>query len=79
MERTKLTIRVDADVLARAKEHAKESGTTLTGLVSSFLERTAAVSDPLKDAPVVRRLSGILPADASVEDHHRHLDHKYGA
>ncbi len=31
----------------------------------------------LADAPTVRRLSGILSQDASVEDYHKYLEEKY--
>ena len=78
MEKTKLTVRVPQDLLEGAKRYASEHETTLTRLVSEFLRQLSTQDDPLADAPVVRRLSGTLSPDASVEEYHRHLDEKYG-
>ena len=79
MERTKLTIRVDRDLLERAKQYAQENDTNLTRLVSAYLRHIAWQGDPLADAPTVRRLSGILAPEASIEDYHRYLEEKYGS
>lgn len=79
MEKTKLTIRVPRDLLDGAKQYAGEHNTTLTRLVSEYLRRLGAQDDPLADAPVVRRLSGFLSQDASVEDYGAHLEEKHGA
>jgi hypothetical protein len=79
MERTKLTVRVDREVLARAKEYARVNETTLTRLVDAFLRRTAEAGDPLGEAPTVRRLSGILAPGASVEDYLEYIEEKYAA
>jgi hypothetical protein len=32
----------------------------------------------LHDAPIVQRLSGILPQDVSLESYREHLERKYG-
>jgi hypothetical protein len=79
MERTKLTVRVPLDLLKEAKRYAREHNTTLTRLVSEYLRQLSAQDDPLPDAPVVRRLSGTLSLDASVEDYHRYLEEKHGS
>jgi hypothetical protein len=79
MEKTKLTIRLPRDLLEGAKQYAKEHDTTLTRLVSEYLRRLGAQDGPLADAPAVRRLSGILSPDASVEDYRKHLENKYGS
>lgn len=78
MEKTKLTVRVPRDLLEGAKRYASQHETTLTRLVSEFLRQLSIQDDPLADAPVVRRLSGILPPEASVEDYHRYLEKKHG-
>ncbi|HSR34258.1 MAG TPA: DUF6364 family protein [Anaerolineae bacterium] len=78
MEKTKLTIRVPRDFLDGAKRYASQHDTTLTQLVSEFLRRLSIQDDPLADAPVVRRLSGILSPDASIDDYHEYLEKKYG-
>lgn len=79
MEKTKLTVRVPQDLLKDAKRYAHEHNTTLTRLVSEYLRQLSAQDDPLPDAPVVRRLSGTLSLNASVEDYHEYLEEKYGS
>jgi hypothetical protein len=78
MEDTKLTVRVPRDLLEGAKRYAHENRTTLTRLISSYLHQLAAKSDPLADAPIVRRLSGTLSQETSVEDYRSYLERKYG-
>ena len=78
MEKTKLTVRVPRNVLEGAKRYARENRTTLTRLVSEYLRRLTAQSDPLADAPIVQRLSGTLSQDVSPEDYREYLELKYG-
>jgi hypothetical protein len=77
MERTKLTVRVPCDLLENVKRYAAENNTTMTDLIEAYLRRIPA-KEPLKDAPIVRRLSGILPDNISIQDYREHLDEKYG-
>jgi hypothetical protein len=79
MERTKLTVRVPSEVLEGAKRYARDNRTTLTRLVSEYLRQLTVPNDPLADAPIVRRLSGTLSQDVSVEDYREYLERKYGA
>jgi len=78
MEKTKLTVRVPRDLLEGAKRYANEHNTTLTRLVSQYLRQLSTQDDPLVDAPIVRRLSGILSLDASIEDYRTYLEEKHG-
>jgi hypothetical protein len=78
MEETKLTIRVRRDWLEEAKRYARENNTTLTRLVSEYLRHLAAEKDPLSDASIVQRLSGVLSQDVAVEDCREYLEQKYG-
>jgi hypothetical protein len=77
MQQTKLTVRVPQDLLEGAKRYASQNQTTLTRLVTSYLRQIAGQSDPLKDAPIVRSLSGILSQDVSEDDYRQHLEEKY--
>ena len=79
MESTKLTIRIPRKVLERAKEYAREHQTSLTRLVSEYLGQLPVENDPLVNAPIVQRLSGLVSADVSIEDYHRYLEEKYGS
>jgi hypothetical protein len=78
VEKTKLTIRVARELPEEAKRYAEENNTTLTRLVSEYLRRLTIQNDSLAEAPVVRRLSGILSPDASVEEYQKYLASKHG-
>ena len=77
MEETKLTIRIDRATLERAKRYARQHGTSLTRLVTSHLERLGADDGATGDAPVTRRLTGVLPPEASLQDYRDHLERKH--
>lgn len=75
---TKLTVRVPRHLLANAKRYAKAHQTTLTELISAYLQHIPAESEILNHAPVVRRLTGLLSPDVSTDDYKKHLEEKYG-
>ena len=77
MEETKLTIRIDRATLERAKLYARAHGTSLTRLVTSHLERLGADDEAAGEAPITRRLSGVLPPDASLQDYREHIERKH--
>lgn len=77
MNDTKLTVRVSRDLINNAKRYAAENNTTLTGLLEAYLS-SLPVHPSLTDAPIVRRLSGVLSPDLSVQDYKDHLEKKCG-
>ena len=77
MQETKLTVRVPRDLLENIKRYAAQNNTTLTGLIEAYLRRIPA-QPPLENAPIVRRLSGTLSPDITIQDHKKHLEEKYG-
>ncbi|HEX9332857.1 MAG TPA: DUF6364 family protein [Anaerolineales bacterium] len=77
MEQTKLTVRISRELLENVKRYAAKNNTTLTNLIEAYLQRIPN-QEPLENAPIVRRLSGILPKDVSVQDYREHLEEKYG-
>jgi len=77
VETKKMTVRVPKHLLEKVKEYARENDTTLTRLVTAYFNQITAQQDPLAEAPIVRRLSGSLSQDLSIEDHHNHLEEKY--
>ena len=77
MEETKLTVRVSRELLENAKQYAAQNHTTLTELIEAYLRRIPA-QHSLQNAPIVRRLSGTLSPDLSVQDYQSHLEEKYG-
>ncbi len=75
---TKLTVRVPRHLLANAKRYAQAHQTTLTELILTYLQQIPSESEVLNHAPVVRRLTGLLSSDVSIEDYKKHLEDKYG-
>jgi hypothetical protein len=75
---TKLTVRVPRHLLANAKLYARAHQTTLTELISAYLQQIPSDSKILDNAPVVRRLTGLLSLDVSPDDYKKHLEDKYG-
>ena len=77
MQESKLTVRVPQDLIDNAKRYASEHDTTLTKLIEAYLRRIP-VQEALDNAPIVRRLSGSLSKNVSVDDTKKHLADKYG-
>lgn len=73
----KLTLSVDAHVVARAKRYARAHGTSVSGLVEKLLD-AAASPVPAGDAapPILARLRGSLKGGGR-GDYRRYLERKY--
>lgn len=78
MKDQKLTIRISQNILDEAKRYAREHGTTLTRLVTAYLERLGTTSDRLDSAPLTRSLAGSLPVAASRSEYREHLEQRHG-
>lgn len=76
---TKLTVRVPRRLLENAKRYAQVHQTTLTGLISAYLQQIPVDVEELQEAPLVRRLTGVLSPEISLEDYRQYLVEKYGA
>jgi hypothetical protein len=77
MGETKLTVRVRRDLLDNAKHYAAKNHTTLTDLIEAYLQNIPP-QGLLENAPIVRRLTGILSQEITTDDYHKHLEEKYG-
>ncbi|MCK6627602.1 MAG: DUF6364 family protein [Anaerolineae bacterium] len=77
MEKTKLTLRIEKPIIESAKDYAQLHHTTLSRLVAEFL-RSLKTSGTMPQTPILESLSGILPADVSLDEHHVYLEDKYG-
>ena len=73
--KTKLTVRIESEVLIAAKLYAEAHQTSLSRLISAFFH---TLPQEKTSTPVLRKLTGILPAEASPEDHRVHLARMYG-
>ena len=76
----KLTLSVDARIVARAKTFAQKRGTSVSRLVERYLDAVSSPAAP-KDAnlpPVTRRLLGVLRGTKTDRaDYAAHLEQKY--
>ncbi len=77
MQKTKLTVRVEKELLEKAKVYAASNNTTLTDLIDTYLRHIPS-QGVLRDAPIVKRISGSLSANVNVNAYQQHLDEKYG-
>lgn len=77
MSRKKLTLSVDEQVIERARRYSRRHNTSISQLVSNYLAQLDANEAEEAYSPTVRRLIGILPSDATIEQHRRHLEEKY--
>jgi hypothetical protein len=78
---TKLTIKLDGDVITRAKRYAKNRRTSLSKMIESYLDSvTKPDSKRIKITPLVKSLSGVvkLPTDYDYrKDYTDYLEKKY--
>ena len=75
---SKLTLSVDKAVIARAKRYAKQQGTSVSGMVESYLD---AISEsgariPTHVPPILRAVRGSLKK-ADLNEYKKHLAAKY--
>lgn len=78
---TKLTLRMEESVIARAKIEATARGKSVSQMVSEFIESLAVVKSVEQPQlpPVTHSLLGVLKGKAVAEsDYKAHLLEKYG-
>jgi hypothetical protein len=77
---TKLTLRIDEELIERAKSHARQSGKSVSQLVADYLELLPPPEQPTtrRLTPIVESLRGALAGSGlDEEDYRRHLEEKY--
>ena len=78
---TKLTLKLNEDIIAKAKEYAKSRKTSLSDLIENYLQKiTSDKNNNRTITPLVKSLSGVisLPKDAEYkEDYTDYLINKY--
>lgn len=76
---TKLTLRLDEDLIVRAKQYARRTGKTLSQVVADYFRLLTAYEPEAKgETPIVQSLKGSLRgADVDRNDYRRHLREKY--
>ena len=78
---TKLTLRLNDNVISRAKDYAQSHKISLSKLIESYLDSvTKQKSEDIEITPLVKSLSGVikLPADFDYKkEYSDHLTEKY--
>lgn len=76
---TKLTLRLDEEVIRRAKEYSREVGKPVSRLVEDYFRAVTAPSPQETELPpLVRSLRGCIEGSGmDEEDYRRHLEAKY--
>jgi hypothetical protein len=73
----KLTLNVDEQVIARAKEVAKKSGSSLSQMVETYLDFVAKPPTRTpEETPILNSLIGILDR-GDIKDYRKYLERKY--
>lgn len=66
---TKLTLKLNQEVIEKAKEYAKFNQISLSKLIENYLENiTSKIEQPNDITPLVRSLSGLI-TENSLNDH----------
>ena len=89
MPKTAKNLYLDPEVIARAEEYGRRHGTSVSTLVSEYLDALTRRLDQARHGPLVQRLLGAgVPRvqrtskrsqrKPGIEDYRRHLDKKYG-
>ncbi|HYU31887.1 MAG TPA: DUF6364 family protein [Thermoanaerobaculia bacterium] len=77
---TKLTLRIDDELIDRAKSYARRSGKSVSQLVADYLEMLPEPGQhkPRPLTPIVESLRGVLAGSGlDEEDYRRHLKEKH--
>ena len=75
---TKLTLRLDGELIARAKRHSADTGRSVSQLVADFFSLIEAQDPGVEVTPRVRALRGVLAGSGLDEDdYRRHLEIKH--
>jgi hypothetical protein len=77
---TKLTLRIEEQLIERAKAYSKETGKSVSQLVADYLAALPhrQSGEPVRQTPIVRSLRGMLRGAVLDEQaYRRHLEEKY--
>jgi hypothetical protein len=77
---TKLTLKLNCDIIEQAKVYAKNKNTSLSKLIESYLGLLVDPKDNQEVTPLVKSLSGVinLPKNTDTKkEYKKHLASKY--
>jgi hypothetical protein len=73
---TKLTIKLNEQVIKKAKHYAKQRGTSLSKLVEQYFNSISGESMVQEEVtPLVKSLTGIVPASDPVKEKAAYVDY----
>jgi macrodomain Ter protein organizer (MatP/YcbG family) len=73
---TKLTIKLDNDVISRAKRYAQHRKTSLSKMIESFLDSvTKNEPDDIEITPLVKSLSGVIKVPEDFDNKRERTDY----
>jgi len=75
---TKLTLRMESELIEHAKQHAKQQGKSLSQIVADYFAVFTQDKDQKNTAPVTKSLVGVLKESGlDQESYKKHLEEKY--
>ena len=75
---SKLTLRLEDDVIKQAKIYAKAHQTSLSKVVADYFQVLTMEKNTSEIPPITRSLVGVLnDADIDLDDYKQHLEKKY--
>lgn len=79
---TKLTIRIDEEIIKSAKDYAQKNKTSISKIISTYLvSLTGENKSQYPISPIVKEISGIIPEETNTQklmnEYHSHLQEKY--
>jgi hypothetical protein len=75
---TKLTLRLESELIELAKAHAKQQGKCLSQIVADYFMIFTTKSKKSKISPITQSLIGIIKIkDLDENDYKKHLEEKY--
>ncbi len=75
---SKLTLRLEDDVIKQAKIYAKAHQTSLSKVVADYFQVLTMEKNTSEIPPITRSLVGVLnDADVDLDDYKQHLEKKY--
>ncbi|MDQ7014803.1 MAG: DUF6364 family protein [Gammaproteobacteria bacterium] len=75
---TKLTLRLDDNLIEQAKRYAKQNDKSLSQVVADYFQLLIQKEKPNKIPPITRSLIGLLESQqGDEEEYKKHLEQKY--
>jgi hypothetical protein len=79
---TKLTLRIEEELIKKAKDYSKKQGKSLSQLVADYFsllnQNTIAYDNHIPTTPLVNELKGCLKnLNVNEQNYYKHLEDKY--